>query len=454
MTSLTRRSLLQTTAAAAFVRRLNAASRPNILLITTDQQFADAMSCRIGDRYLKTPNMDSLAADGTLFARAYCANPLCVPSRTSIFTGRYPVETRVQTNDTSPIDAKRFPCLGEHFKRAGYQTAYFGKWHLPYPEKQKAVHGFDVVEWDKTQRDASTETGTAAFLRGKHSAPFFAVASFLNPHNICEWARDQELSEGAIGAPPPLEQCPPWRPNHAPQKDEPDIVTTMRHSYQATPMFPVGKFDEKRWRQYVWAYYRLIEKADARIGQVLKALRDTGLDRDTLVVFSADHGDCQGAHGWNQKTILWEEAARVPCILSWKGVTKAATSNRLVNTGVDFWPTFSDYAGIPKPEALPGVSMKDPSDTRDYVIVSDKLVQGAPVNGKDMEPEGRMLRGKRFKYTAFSEGEHREALVDLEKDPGETTNLARDPAQTQELKRNRALLKAWCNHHNDSFPAV
>ena len=379
----------------------------------------------MGDRYLKTPNMDSLAAKGMLFTRAYCANPLCVPSRTSIFTGRYPIETRVETNDTTAIDARRFPCLGAHFKRAGYSTAFFGKWHLPFPETENAVHGFDIVSWDKKRRDQSTETGMSEFLRAKHSAPFFAVASFLNPHNICEWARGQELSEGAIGAPPPIEQCPPWRPNHAPQKDEPDIVTTMRRSYHATPTFPVGNFDEAKWRQYLWAYYRLIEKADARIGQVLKALRDTGLDRDTLVVLSADHGDCQGSHGWNQKTILYEEAARVPCILSWKGVTKPGTSNRLVHTGIDFWPTFSDYAGIPLPDGLPGLSLKasangsDTADPREYVVVSDQLAQGAPVNGKELAPHGRMLRGQRYKYSGYSEGERRESLVDLEKDPGE-----------------------------------
>jgi choline-sulfatase len=452
--------MLQTTVAlgtAAFVRRLHAASRPNILLITTDQQSADAMSCRIGDQYLKTPHMDSLAANGTLFSRAYCANPLCVPSRTSIFTGRYPVETGVETNDTSPIDANRFPAMGAHFKRAGYTMGYFGKWHLPFAEADTQAHGFEIAKWDKSQRDASTEKGVVNFLRTKRSTPFFAVASFLNPHNICEWARGEKLSEGDIGTPPDAAQCPPWRANHAPQTDEPDAVTTMRHSYQATPTFPVGNFDEKKWRQYLWAYYRLIEKADARIGEVLKALRDTGLDRDTLVVLSADHGDCQGSHGWNQKTILWEEAARVPCILSWKGVTRPEVSDRLVNTGVDFWPTLSDYAGIPAPENLPGISLKS-SARREYVVVSDQLAQGAPVNGKEIAPDGRMLRSERFKYTVYSPlssgGEHREALVDLEKDPGETTNLARDAKFAIELQRHRGLLAAWCRKYGDRFPVV
>src|SRR6478736_214655 len=147
---ISRRKMIQTSAAALFAP---ASSRPNILIITTDQQFGDAMSSRIGDRYLKTPHMDSLAANGTLFARAYCANPLCVPSRTSIFTGRYPVETGVQINDTSEIDARRFPCLGSVFKRVGYATGYFGKWHLPFDQRNPAITGFDSMNTAKASRD-------------------------------------------------------------------------------------------------------------------------------------------------------------------------------------------------------------------------------------------------------------------------------------------------------------
>jgi arylsulfatase A-like enzyme len=454
--NISRRQVVQAGAlwAITAARRSFGATRPNILIITTDQQFGDAMSCRIGERYLKTPHMDSLAANGTLFSRAYCANPLCVPSRTSIFTGRYPVETGVETNDTSEIDARRFPCLGTIFQRAGYATGYFGKWHLPFAQKNPAVHGFDTVDTTRNSRDANTAEKAAAFIKTKRSAPFLLVASFLNPHNICQWPRGEDFSEGDPGTPPPLDQCPPRRANGAPQENEPDIVTTMRHSYQATPMFPVGKFDEKRWRQYQWAYYRLIEKADARIGQVLKALRDSGLENDTLVVFSADHGDCQGAHGWNQKTILFEEAARVPCILSWKGVTKAAVSDRLVHTGIDFLPTLCDYAGISRPARLPGMSLKAPDAARKFVVVSNHMVQGAAIGGRKPEPQGRMLRSERYKYTVYSEGARRESLVDLSKDPGEMVNLAGKAEFAPVLAEHRKMLAQWCRQYGDRFPVA
>jgi choline-sulfatase len=154
---LNRRGVLRAAgiaASAPFINRMGAAARPpNILLIMTDQQFADAMSCRIGQRHIRTPAMDSLAATGTLFSRAYCPNPICVPSRTSMFSGRYPSETGVQTNDLSPLDSKRFPLMGSVFQRAGYATAYTGKWHLPYPERDPACHGFRILPRERGRRD-------------------------------------------------------------------------------------------------------------------------------------------------------------------------------------------------------------------------------------------------------------------------------------------------------------
>lgn len=432
-------------------------TRPNILIITTDQQSADAMSCRMGGRYLKTPAMDSLAASGTLFSRAYCANPLCIPSRTSMYSGRYPSETGIQTNDKITIDPLKFPCMGAIFQRAGYETAYAGKWHTAFDPKDER-QGFRFLTPKKAPGpDAGATAASIEFLKTKRSKPFLLVTSLLNPHNICEWPRGQALPCGAIGDPPPLEQCPPRRANYAPQKNEPAIVARMRRSYQATPMFPVGNFDEAKWRQFLWAYYRMIEMVDGLIGQLLQALRTAGLEENTLVVLLSDHGDCQGAHGWNQKTILFEEAARVPCILSHKGVTTQSVSNRLVHTGIDLLPTVCDFAGIPAPAGLPGLSLKDTAigktvkDPRDYIVVTNRMVQGADEN---LHPDGRMVRGQRYKYFVLGDGERRESLVDLEKDPGEMTNLAEDPAHKAMLNRYRTILAEWCSKVGDKFPTV
>jgi arylsulfatase A-like enzyme len=455
--SFARRDLLKTALAAPFVNRLGAAARPpNILVVMTDQQFADAMSCRIGRRYIHTPAMDSLAATGMLFSRAYCPNPICVPSRTSMFSGRYPSETGQQDNVMKPIDPQRFPMMGTIFRRAGYTTAFAGKWHMPYPERDPATHGFDILP-RRQKRDDGIAAAAADFLRTNRREPFLLVASLVNPHNICEWARGDALPDGEIGAPPPVDECPPLRPNHQPQKNEPDGLSLMRRSYHNTKMFPVGAFDAKKWREYIWAYYRMTEKVDALIGDVLRPLRESGQEERTVVVFLSDHGDCQGAHRWNQKTVFLDEAARVPLIVSHKGVTRPGVSDRLVQTGVDLIPTLCGYAGIPTPEGLPGLSLKETAggkggkDSRECVVVSNRMAQGGPVDGRVPELEGRMVRSRRYKYCAYSEGRLRESLVDMEKDPGETENLAENRAHREALERHRAMLANFIRQTKDPF---
>src|SRR5690606_13387228 len=131
-----------------------------------------------------------------------------------------------------------------------------------------------------------------------------------------ELAREEPLSNGPIGDPPSDADLPPVPPNLEPPDNEPDSMIQMRRGYHASPLFPVGDFTPERWRELRWGYYRLIEKVDAEIGRVLTGLRVAGLERDTLIVFTSDHGECAGAHRLNQKTVLYEESARVPLIIS------------------------------------------------------------------------------------------------------------------------------------------
>ncbi len=447
------------TAEALSGQAIPAAQRPNILFIMTDQQSADAMSCRMGKQYLHTPAMDELAGRGISFTRAYTANPLCVPARTALFTGQPPHRTGFQTNDLKqPLDPA-CRCLGTYFREAGYDTGYCGKWHLPFPAKEKDSHGFDFTESIRNNGVDPDIPGPAVdFIRRKRDRPFLLVASFVNPHNICEWARGEELKDGPIGDPPPAELCPPAVPNLAPMENETDIMRLMKRSMQSSPMFPVGSFDEKKWRQYRWAYFRMIEKTDAHIGRLLAALRESGQQERTLIVLTSDHGDCQGAHGWNQKTVLFDNASRVPFLAAGPGVQSGVVSDRLVNTGLDLLPTLADFAAIGLPANLPGISLKrscaqpDRKDERQYVVVENKMIQGAPVDGAKPEPAGRMVRSRRFQYCAYDLGRRRESLVDMQKDPGETVNLAEKPEYAKELERHRRFLAEWCQATGDPFP--
>ncbi|HEO72007.1 MAG TPA: hypothetical protein ENN80_12145, partial [Candidatus Hydrogenedentes bacterium] len=206
--------------------------RPNVLLIMTDQQFADAMSCRIGTKYIHTPAMDRIAAEGMMFTRAYCANPLCVPSRCSMFTGHFPHETHVQHNTNEPgLDAQGFLCMGRVFRDAGYDTGYVGKWHMNFPEDDTTVHGFEYTAFfGGRMHDAQCVDPLHSFLERERTKPFFLVASYKNPHNICQWARGEALPDGPIGEAPPADECPPALPNRLPPVNETDIMTLMRRS--------------------------------------------------------------------------------------------------------------------------------------------------------------------------------------------------------------------------------
>jgi arylsulfatase A-like enzyme len=440
-----------------------APARMNMLLILTDQQSADVMSCAQGNRYLRTPNMDRLAGQGVRFTRAYVANPICVPSRTALFTGCYPHQTGVQDNDQHPVDPKKFPSLGRQFHQAGYATGYVGKWHIPFAISEPDAGGFDYTANLKTNgSDKGTPPAVAEFLARKREQPFFLVASFVNPHNICEWARGQKLPDGDVGPPPPPEECPPAPANLAAPIDEPDAITLTRRAYHANPQFPVGDFDAARWRQYRWAYYRMVEKVDAGIGRVLDSLEASGQADNTLIILTTDHGDCQGAHGWNQKTAFNDESTRVPFIVCPPGRKSAGTSDMLVQTGIDLFPTLCDYAAIPAPPGLPGMSVRATVEgrpgsgkTRSFIVVSNHFVQGMPILGVKPTPAGRMLRTERYKYCVYDQGERRESLVDMTQDPGEQRNLANDAAFAPVLVEHRRQIAEWSRTTGDlAFPYV
>ncbi len=454
-----------TAQAPALVAKLAAAQprgRPNILFIMTDQQFGDAMSCRMGSDYIHTPAMDSLAETGMMYTRAYTSNPLCMPARNSIFTGRYPHETRVTMNAGARLDTKEFVNMGTYFRQGGYETYYVGKWHLCFDRKKTSAHGFETAEClHGNGHDGEVANLAVKYLsgkRGKGGKPFLAVVSLSNPHDICQFSRNQKLPSGPIGQTPPPAKCPPVPANLAPPVNETDTMTTLRKGYQGPgSKFPVGNFTEGKWRQLRWGYYRLIEKVDAEIAKVLGALGKAGLEDNTVIIFTSDHGDCAGAHRFNQKTVFYDESARIPFIVSFKGKTAKGTCDKLVNTGIDILPTMLDFAGIPVPKKLPGRSVRPialgrtPSDWRDHVVIQNHLSQTVPVNGIRATAQGRMVRTDRYKYCVYDHGTQRESLVDMVKDPLETKNLARDPAQRKVVEQHRELLVAFAAKYKDEL---
>jgi arylsulfatase A-like enzyme len=443
--------------------------RPNILVIVTDQQFAEVMSCRMGNEFIKTPALDELTSRGAFFTSAYCAFPLCGPSRNSMFSGLYPHRVRWK-----PVHDHPSHYLGRYLLDAGYETAYSGKSELH--AKDVAEHGFETilapmgVPTRKTALanggwDAWAASEAIGFIARPHEKPFLLVASFLNPHNVCEWSRrlagqEGTLDCGEIGEPPPPEQLPPAPANIGPQADEPDGMTLMRRGFQANRLFPVGGYTVDDWRRHRWGYYRMVELVDREIGRVLKALREAGLEDETLVIFTSDHGECAGAHGWNQKSVPYDESTRVPFIVKWNGRTPAGiSSEKLINTGIDLVPTVLDAAGVAIPKELPGRSAlplalgRPVADWPDAVVSQMSMSQAGEIDGFKPTMKWWMVRTDRYKYCLFSRGQQRESFIDMQADPGEMRNLAADPAHRQALLEHRERLARYGREHDDRHVA-
>jgi len=440
--------------------------KPNILFIMTDQQFADALGCA-GNKYLKTPNIDSIAARGTRFTRAYCANPLCVPSRTSLFTGRYPHAHGKQINNTKSINTNKFPTMGTLLSNAGYATGYVGKWHLPY-KKDINVSGFNFISTKgKGGDDPRLAAPSAKFIKDSADNPFLLICSFMNPHNICQYGRSQPLPDGDIGEIPAAEKCPPAPKNMEKAKEQADSLELLwqgrllpvdkKHN-NVRKFAPLDTYTADDWRKYRWAYYRMVELVDKEVGKILSALRKAGLENNTVVIFTSDHGDGIGAHRWAQKNMFYDECARIPLIISHKGTSKKSTSNYLVNNGIDLLPTICDYAGAKLPTACKGQSLRKIVEgknggKRKYIACSTHFVQDKNPDGTSIDMQGRMIRTDKFKYYIFDKGKQPEMLIDMDNDPGEMVNLVGNKKYESDLTEHRKLLQQYKKETGDNFPS-
>lgn len=412
--------------------------RPNVLIITTDQQRGDALSV-MGNPWVKTPHMDALAAHGVSFTNSYCPYPLCSPSRSSLHTGRTPHEIRVDRNSV-PIDPA-VPISGQLFRAAGYTTGYAGKWHMPDPYPSDGIAGFEVL--NQTSRkgklahdvDEATMNAAIAFLQRRHDQPFLLVVSFINPHDICLLAgEDSPLLEDVWNKYQPAAgaELPPLPPNFAVTTELPSRKARRTHE----------QWDENHWRRYRYAYFRMVEDVDQQVGQVLAALRQAGQEENTVVVFTSDHGEGLGSAHWTGKMMFYEEEAAVPLIVSWKGVTPAARIDRThLVSALDVLPTICDYAGIAPPPLMRGQSLRgviEHPEQPGHEFVVSEMAAGAA--GRSF-----LVRTKQYKYMFFPSpgAEPAELLFDLTADPYEMKNRAGDKALAAELARHRGLLAQW-----------
>ena len=348
-------------------------ARPNILLITTDQQH-HRLAGYAGDRYLRTPALDRLAREGTRFDLTYAANPVCVPSRYSLLTGYLPhrfdgLETNHQSIAKSLpaiADWVSTPPMGRCLRAAGYDTVYGGKLHVEgisafTPEAEQRF-GFHCLTGD-SREELALRSRDFLLARGREPArarrPFFLWSSFINPHDICRvLPRDTDRTSFE---PATLEECPPLPENFAPTRAEPRWISRFRDGTlgdESTAELGLNRrfgrsarsWSEQQWRLYRGLYRHFMADVDRQIGIVLDALRRSGLERDTVVIFTSDHDDHDGEPRLTMKRSFFEAAVHVPLLVRWPGRVPAGRVDdvHLINNGIDLPPRRSQRRHLPR----------------------------------------------------------------------------------------------------------
>lgn len=409
-------------------------SKPNILILLTDQQHLNTISST-GCSFLKTPAMDYLVENGVSFRESYSSNPVCSPARSCIFTGRTSTETGVHSNGIRI--RKDIPNMGQWFsENSDYETFYSGKWHLPN-NHIKNIEGFQVLSPGLSGPgflgDASVSRASEAWLRNRTSKnPFLMVASFLQPHDICEWLRINMNNPESLRYPELADQLPPLPSNFNYDPLEPRHIQIIRNKNEPVK----GKWSKLQWRYYLWSYYRHIEMVDAEIGRILQALQDTGLIQNTLVMFISDHGEGVAGQQMVRKSNPYDGASTVPWVLSWPGkIQKGVIDSQHLVSQLDMMPTVCDFAGIKTPPKMRGRSLRPILEGRKPEW-HEFIVTEMPGN------RARLVRTPEFKYVSYA-GDAVELFFDRKKDPAETKNISKQSEYADSLQKHKELLMRW-----------
>ena len=258
------------------------------------------------------------------------------------------------------------------------------------------------------------------------------VAAFLQPHDICEWLRLNMNCPGELRYRELADQLPPLPDNFHFDDHEPDHLKDKRAGTEPAK----GGWDEQQWRLYRWSYYRHIEMVDGEIGRLLHALEDSGQEENTVILFTADHGEGLGHHQTVRKSLPYDEACRVPMLVSWPGhIHEGITDATHLVSGLDVVPTLCDYAGIQAPPNMRGLSVRPLLEGTSEQWRSH-IVSEMPGN------VGRMVRTNQYKYITYVD-DPVDQLFDMENDPGEKHNLAGGSKHASEVSDHRRLLREW-----------
>ena len=474
----------------------------NLLFIYTDEQAPDTLAA-YGNGMIQMPNLNRLAKRSTVFEQAYVSQPVCTPSRSTLLTGLWPHQSGVTENNI-PLD-REIPCLPEMLDTDDCATAHYGKWHLGdeifaqhgfeewrgiddgyanyYSETEKREEVSDYHRWlvdrgltpsngkrfsrseasrfpEHLGKPAYLANEACDFLRRNRENPFILYVNFLEPHMPYFGPRDGQHDPEQI----PL----PANFHNLPGEDQPLKLRVFREAYLQKGHSGYPLKTESDWREMIARYWGLCSLVDTHVGRILSTLEELGLDENTIVVFTSDHGDMMGSHQLLAKCVMYEEAVRVPWIVRLPGQTKGRRVSGPVSQ-IDMVPTLLELLGADVPERLPGQSRAawlhedGPTrleedvfiewnggntgvvgDTIERFVVPESLwgeVTREELKDSITDPIRSIVTVDGWKFNRSVRGDHE--LFNLNEDPGETRNLAFDPAHKERIRELSARIDAW-----------
>ncbi len=424
------RSQLSLLSLLVFFGSVHAADRPNLIVMMTDDQRADAMSCA-GNSILKTPNIDRIARDGARFKNMFVTNSLCAPSRASLMTGLYSHTHGVRDNTPQrPNVPLAIPFVSDHLRQAGYEVAFCGKSHAPkaFRDRQwdyyfgfkdqgnylkpmiaEGTDGKDIL-YPGWMDDVVTEHAIN-WMKKKREKPFALFLFFKAPHR--SWSpppRYKNLfSDVKIPKPELWDADRKLKPKAFADAD--NVIGSANHK------------DVPDLDHFLKDYYRCITGVDDNVGKVLDTLKEMGQLDNTGILYTSDNGFFAGEWQAFDKRFMHEPSIRVPMLIRYPKVFNAGSTPEQMVLNIDIAPTLLDLAGVPIPREMQGRSMVPlgKGEVKDWR--KDWLYEYYEYPGPHSVRKNRGIRTDRFKYIHYYERPEEFELYDLEKDPMEKVNL-------------------------------
>jgi arylsulfatase A-like enzyme len=449
--------------------------QPNVLYVFDDEHRFQSMPGEPYANAIDAPNLDAFRRANFSMERCISNYPLCSPYRGMLMTGLWPFQNGI-TRNWIELDTN-FESIGHAFNKAGYRTAYVGKWHLSGPGHDRAFippgphrQGFqDWHVWGAVDKHMSYSF-TFNPDTGEKIQPTGYQATLMTDQAV-KIIHDEHADK-------PWMMVVSWHPPHFPVDDAPeaDEAYFAGKKVALRPNVQVGHKNhiasDASITKFHQGYYAHIRAIDREFGRLLKALDDTGQADNTIVIFTSDHGEMAGSHARMYKQLPFEESARVPFYVRHPGVTPSGKSSDALFASIDIYPTLCGLANIPVPAQVKGkdfsATVHGKSTPESEVvflmnqgpITKEQAQDGAKTAPAESDAEGgngggyappdfRGVRSKTHTYAVASDGKW--LLFDNTTDPYQQHNLIDDSTQKPLIDHFNTLIAAWLKESSDPF---